>query len=153
MKTIATTVVVMLLAATDLHAVCINTEHRVVEVQITECHTVQAFAETVPACPQFEWISSLQPRMLENSKGMIVRGVITAARPLTFSSVGKPTVGARSVVNEPGTWYYRPPAGQTCDKLPTTMELALMQRCCDVIPPGEASCWFGIDTLAPMPAK
>ncbi len=130
-----------------IRAECVATTPQVVEIRVQECVTSGAFAQSATPCLGSRWFTSLQQTVVARSPGVVVSGKI-------IETSGPPVTGETS-----GTWYVVAQPGRssqlTCsDMAPNSVvPFLLWAPCCDVIPPYNFPCWFGVGQLQPLVQK
>jgi hypothetical protein len=136
-----------------LQAACIQQPTAIVAVEVRSCEAAPVYAERVTECLQVKWLRDMQKRMVSRQGGIVIEGKAQATREVTWLAADTVALGPRVPAEETGAWYLAADTGLTCEKLRpgTTIELHQMQLCCDVIPPGNFPCWFGVEQLETIP--
>jgi len=125
----------------------------VVDVEIRSCTTRDAFIAATRECLP-PWANGLQRRMLErNPGGVVIEGTTHRLMDVTRYDARSATLAGSVPVTEDGKWFVQADAKLDCatTNYGAPVRLALHKRCCDVIPPSGFDCWYGMDTLAPVP--
>ena len=146
-------ILVLLLTPIRAHGSCIGPMTFVIDVEVRSCTTQEAFVSASSECLQ-PWMRELHGRMMKRERGgVIIEGTVHRRMEVTWYDGKSATVGASVPVAEDGQWLIRAKSNLSCDTIQpgTTMQLLLAKRCCDVLPPRDFSCWYGVDTLEPLP--
>lgn len=136
-----------------LQASCVQQPTAIVAVEVRSCEAAPVYAERVTECLQVKWLRNMQTRMVARNTGIVIEGTARATREVTWLAADMVALGPRVPAEQTGKWYLAADTGLTCEKLRpgATIELHQLQLCCDVVPPGDFGCWFGVNQLQTIP--
>ena len=135
------------------------TTQQVVEIRVDRCESAESFAKVDQSCRRVPWLESMQERIVARNRGTVISGMIAQAWEVTWFGPESFAVGPAIPADISGTWFTElfGESGNrlSCAELKTGAKLRLMksQPCCDVIPPSDYPCWFGIDALHRVPDR
>lgn len=149
----------LIVATRNVNAECVQAEpsSHIVDVQIHTCETPTAFAKASQDSLTLPWLSSMQKRLVDRSKGLVIKGLIKQTQGVTWFARDSVALGLIDSSNAEGTWHLEPSSEKTaavdCSQFQpgTVVRLLRWPPCCDVFPPADMSCWFGIGRLQILP--
>ena len=144
------------LKAAPALASCVQGEpNRVATVTVESCVDLATFAAKRLEETSMTWVVNIVGDILERENGVVVRGTVTKKLYVRQFSDTVFQLENSVLAEEPGEWFvqYRKKKAASCESYEagTEVELYVVDKCCDVIPPYDVPCALGTGKAWPVP--
>ena len=100
----------------------------------------------------------MQEEAVTNAEGWVMRGTVAQVQEMTTYQDGTMLLDAPTQTDVPGVWFVPTfsddPASFSCSSAAgQVLQFVVWSPCCDVVPPGDFSCWFELKNLRPASEK
>lgn len=127
--------------------------NRVATVILESCVELPHYAANRLKGTQLPWVVHHIYDVLDFSTGVVVAGTVTRKVHVTQYSESVFEIEGVQLADERGEWFVALGSEATCSAYPsgTEVELYVVDKCCDVIPPSDIPCLLDTGQAWPVP--
>jgi len=137
-------------------ASCIEVAPEVVTLRIEGCEEIGSYRDRRLEKAALPWLVEVAVEVVARHPGLVLTGTVIEAQEILWEDDGSAALGAFRVASERGTWFLESAAPARCEawsREESAPEIRLVRHtpCCDVIPPYDVPCLFGVGLVTEAP--
>lgn len=148
----------LLCPAARAAASCVEVSPEVVTLRVESCESAESYRDRRLAKAALPWLVDVAMEVVARHPGVVLSGTIVDAQEFDWEDDGSVTLGAFRTTEEHGVWFLDRAAPERCDawreaESPPAVRFVRHAPCCDVVPPYDVPCLFGVGLLVDVPPE